>query len=290
MLTAIVGWGFSTSFIEFGLKYIEPVQYLFFRFILTTIIISFVLLPIKYKKIVELLKLRITWIIGVSEFFGLAFQFIAISYNISAGLAALLSLLFLIIVPFLSVVFLNETIHPIHMLAVFLAIFGVLVITTNGDFSSFSGGSILAISLLLLSAFSYGMYIVFTSKLSTIIKPDTDPLALFYVVMLIISIFSLLLSFFFGGISGPSFDAWKWIVYISVLATIAPFIGYFYAMKYYSANLASIFLLGQIFVPFYIDVFYLKIKYSFWVVGGIIVLITAMVIAILSEGGKENGL
>ncbi len=286
MLAAVVGWGFSTSFIEFGLEYLEPAPYLFYRFLLTTVVISFVLLPTRYQEIKKLLRMRITWIIGLSEFSGLAFQFVAISYKISAGLASLISLLFLIIVPFLSASILDDSINPKHMVSVLLAIAGMLLITTEGDLSTFGGGSLLAILLLLISAFSYGVYVVFTSKLSTQVRPETDTLALFYVVMLIISVMSMLMSIISGGVPIPSYEGWKWIFYIVFIATIVPFIGYFYAMRYISANLASVLLLGQVFVPFYIDIFYLGVLYTAWVQAGIFLVLVALVFAVIVDDGE----
>ena len=53
-LLAIIGWGLSTSFVEFGLDYIDPYQFLALRFLLAVVLASPFILVTKRKEVQQL--------------------------------------------------------------------------------------------------------------------------------------------------------------------------------------------------------------------------------------------
>ncbi len=292
LLVAILGWGLSSSFIEFGLAYLPPIVFLAIRFILAVLIISPFILATRVKTIVGLLKNRWTWVIGFSETAGLSFQYIGQQY-VPAGLAALLSLLFLLIVPFLSPFLLGERLRHIHLVAVVIGLVGVVFISTEGQLDNLFGGSIIGILFLLAAASGYALYIVTTSRLSTIEKPGIDTVALYYVVLVIISMTSTIVAFLLEPVPlVMPIEAWLWILGLVLFSTIVAFLAYFKALTVISANEASVLLLLQVLLPFSIDYLFLGRSYGLWVLSGSVLILLAIfiVVKISNENDPANDL
>ncbi len=279
---AVLGWGLSTSFIEFGLEFVNPLPFLSYRFIVATIILFPWVYAKKKKEVFRLLEKRLVWIIGVSEALGLMFQYFGQKY-VPASLSALLSLLFLIFVPFLAWIILNERIKVSNLAAALLGLTGAMMIALEGEFRKASSSSIIGTVLLLLAALSYGLYITTTSKLTRYGKEDVDSLALFFAVLLIISITTFLSTLVSGQDLEMKKEAWIWLIGLVIFSTIIAFIAYFEALKVISASTASVVLLLQILVPFFIDLVILRRSFSDWVWVGSIVILFAMSIAVVAE-------
>ena len=90
MAVAILGWGLSSTFIEFGLEFVSPLPFLFFRFGLATISLTPLVIIFRSSEFIELIKNKWTWVIGISEAMGLTLQYLGQERDIAAGLAALL--------------------------------------------------------------------------------------------------------------------------------------------------------------------------------------------------------
>lgn len=285
MAMAIFGWGLSTSLIEFGLQYVSPFSFLFLRFSIASLILTPFILKTKYKEIKSLLRSKWVWFIGFSESTGMLLQYLGQREGVPAGLAALLSLIFLIFVPFLSPLILDDRINRYHIVAIVLGFIGVTIIASEGDISyllDFDSGSILGIILLVLAALAYAFYIVTTSRLVTIENTNTDTTALFYIILIIISVVSFMMMILFETPQLPSENiGWLWIGLLVVFSTIMAFFAYFIALKQISANSASVLLLLQFTIPFTIDIAILKRVYSPVVVVGVGFVLMAMIVIVM---------
>ena len=285
MAMAILGWGLSTSLIEFGLEYVSPFSFLFLRFSIASLILSPFILKTKYKEIKSLFRSKWVWFIGLSESTGMLLQYLGQREGVPAGLAALLSLIFLIFVPFLSPLILDDRINRYHIIAIILGFVGVTIIASDGDVShllDFDSGSILGIILLILAALAYAFYIVTTSRQVTIEDSNTDTTALFYIILIVISVVSFVMMVIFETPQLPSESiGWLWISMLVIFSTIIAFFAYFKALQRISANSASVLLLLQALVPFTIDVAILNRVYSSTVVIGVGFVVVAMVIIVM---------
>ncbi|OLS26376.1 MAG: hypothetical protein HeimC3_09260 [Candidatus Heimdallarchaeota archaeon LC_3] len=282
LLIAVIGWGMSTTLISFGLENFSALPFLAFRFLLALLVFTPFIVVKRLHLVVNLFQNRWVWIVGLSESMGLIFQYFG-QETVSAGLSALLSLLFLVIVPFISPFIVYEKIRSYHAYGIILGLIGVIFITSEGNIENFFNGSIIGAILLLLAAFSYAIYIVSTSRVSTIEIRDIDVFSLFYVVMAIITFVSL----FFAGITGtlvfPPTDAWIWIIPLTIFSTLIAFLAYFKALKTVSANTASILLILQVIIPFSIDVLFLEITYSLWIYYGSLIIVFAIIIVLVKS-------
>ncbi|MCE7734129.1 MAG: EamA family transporter [Candidatus Heimdallarchaeota archaeon] len=280
MAIAILGWGLSTTFIEFGLEFVAPFPFLFYRFGLATLVLTPFVFYFRRSEFFELIKNKWTWAIGLAEASGLTLQYLG-QETVPAGLAALLSLSFIIIVPFLSPIILNEKLEKNHLIAMSVAFIGVIFISTEGNVNNIMGSSFIGIILLLGAAVGYAFYIISTSRLTTIEKPDVDTFTLFYSVLLIITLASLVTSLTFSELSSVPSEGIQWIVLLTIFSTLIAFLAYFRGAQEISANVMSVLLPLQMLVPFTIDFFVLGRTYSLWVITGSVLVVLAMVIVVI---------
>lgn len=291
MAIAILGWGLSTTFIEFGLEFIAPFPFLFYRFGLATIVLTPLVILFRISEFLELIKNKWTWVVGISEAMGLILQYLGQEQDVPAGLAALLSLSFIVIVPFISPFILHKNLEKNHLIAMSVAFIGVIFISSEGNMFNLTGNSILGIILLLGAAVGYAFYIISTSRLTTIEKPDVDTFTLFFSVLLIISLSSLIASLTFRqtiNLSSIPREGIQWIILLTIFSTLIAFFAYFRALKEISANVASVLLPLQVLVPFVIDFFYLGRIYSLWVLTGSFLIIIAMSIVVIQPYLKAS--
>ncbi len=283
MIITVISWGFSTIFIEKGLRYISPIWFLAWRFLLATILLSPFILRPKWSTALELLRNKWVWLIGVSETSGLIFQYFGQEFGASPAISSLISLTFLVFVPFLSLYFLREKIYPFHLVSIVIGILGVLAIQTELKLNQLDpfGESQISITLLLLSAISYAFYIVFTSRLTTIENKEVDTTVLFFVVLAIISLLTIIAGIVTDPISWvPPPEGWIWIVLLTLISTIIAFFTYFKALTVIPANEASVLLLLQIVVPFFYELAVEGAVYSStkWI--GIVLISISMIIVV----------
>ncbi len=286
MAIAVIGWGFSTIFIENGLIYSSPIWFLAWRFLIATILLAGPILYYKKLQVKRLIKSKWVLAISVSESFGLMFQYFGQNLGASPAISALISLSFLIIVPFLSMKILNEKIYPFHIIAIGFGFIGVLAIQTDFDFSNFNplNESQFAVTLLVFSAISYAFYVVLTSKYSTQVNTDVDIISLFFTVLVEITAISFVFGFIFEpNTIVPQSEGWIWILALSLISTIFAFFGYFKALSVISANEASVLLLLQVLIPLLFELIVKQISYSFTKWLGIALVITAMVVVVFGS-------
>lgn len=291
LMVAIIGWGFSAPFIEFGLAYIRPMPFLTYRFFLTVLILT-PYIVLYQREAFELFKNKYVWLIGISESMGLILQYIGQQQQIPAGLTTLLILLFLLIVPFLSTYFLKESLKGQQLLAVFIGLIGIVLISSNGDIIGLISGSISVFGVLLLigAAFGYAFYLVFTSKLQKFERPGINTFNLFYAVLAIIALISGVTTLFLDRFELPTQEGLIWLGLLILISTLLAFFAYFEAMKEIPANMASVLLLLQIIIAFSIDLLFVGRQYSYWVILGSIIILIAMVIAVLTPTENEGRL
>ena len=278
-LIAVLGWGLSTTFVEIGLNYVKkPFIFLALRFLTAVIIITPVMFLFKLQEVKKIIKSRWPYIIAMCETSGLLFQYLGQQTDVAAGLASLLTMMFILIVPFLSKYFLHEKFYFNHALAIIIGLVGVIFIITEGDLTRLVSSSTTGIILLLLSAFSYAFYQIATSKFTREVNKETDSFALFYIVMVLISGYSILTAILNSDTNlNISFDGWYWIIMLAIFSTIIAFIAYFEAAKGLPANTLSILLISQMLVPFFVDIFILHINYSIWVYAGGFIIVIGMI-------------
>ena len=290
---AIVGSGLSSTFVELGLNSISSVPFLFYRFAISVILLTPLILIKKRDQLTILFKNKFVWLIGIFEGLGLILQYLGQERQIPAGLATLLTITYALMVPFFSWILLKEHLKVYHLIAVITSLIGIFLIISEGSltFLNNSSFSLVGIIILISSALFLGLYITYTSYIQKLHDNNLDSISLFYVTLVIISLFSMLMMIITGEYVIPSQDTWIWLLSLVIFSTIIAFYMYFMAMKTLNANQASLLLLLQVIVPFAIDIFLFGRNYNFWIlVGSIILFISVFLSTLISFKRHKNNI
>ncbi|MFW9900947.1 MAG: DMT family transporter [Candidatus Thorarchaeota archaeon] len=288
---AIIGSGLSSTFVELGLNSIPSVPFLFYRFAISTIILTPIILIKKRDQVALLFKNKLVWLIGIFEGIGLILQYIGQELQIPAGLATLLTITYALMVPFFSWILLKQEIKLYHLIAVIMSLIGIFLIISEGSltFLSTSSFSLIGIIILISSAIFLGLYITFTSYIQKLHNNNLDSFSLFYVTLVIISLFSIFTMVLKNEYVIPSRDTWIWILLLVFFSTIIAFYMYFKSMKTLSANQVSLLLLLQVIVPFAIDIFLFGRNYNLWVlIGSLVLFISVFLSTLISSKSNRN--
>ncbi len=281
----ILGWGIAPIIVEFGLRFLEPLPFLAWRFIVALLISTPIIMYYKRQHFAVLFRSKWTLIVGLAQVWAITTQYLSQLY-ISPSISATISYSYLILVPFVSRLLLDKKIERIHILAVLIAIVGLLMITSDGDLSAFNT-DYRGILLAVLSTFGFATYIVSASRLVTKEIENVDSLALYYIIIFIVSIMGIILALIFGSSIDPMIipsKGWLYIILLAIFSTIIAYSAYIQSLKYISANIASVLLLLQIVIPYFIEVIFLDASISFWIyMGGLIILFASFILIKFSK-------
>ncbi|MEJ2196466.1 MAG: DMT family transporter, partial [Ignavibacteriaceae bacterium] len=193
VLTAMI-WGFAFVAQRSGMEHLGPFTFNAIRFSLGGIsLIPLLLLNQKRKfdnnKFLPFLKDKILLkggvVAGIILFLGASLQQYGIVYT-SAGKAAFITGLYIILVPILGMMFKHKTSYGTWIGAV-VATLGLYLLTVRNDFTIDPGDI-----LVLISAFFWAAHVLWISHVS----PKTDPIQLAFFQFMICSILSLIITLF----------------------------------------------------------------------------------------------
>lgn len=277
LVTSII-WGFSPPIIKYSLNYISPTIFLFYRFLLTSIIFAIPLI-IRLRKIKPSLRdlFDYLWIGFIGTPLCLYLFFVGLQKT-SAIDASIISILSPIIVVIGGVIFLKENVTKKEMIGIILAFAGTTFTLIEPIFSS--GGSIgknvLGNFLVLLSAIAWAIFTLITKKRckkldSFILSSSSFVLALILITPLVFLQGNLnpLEHFQFFSLN---FGAFLGIVGMVIFGSVIAYTTYVYGVSKIEASEATIFTyLQPIFsIPFSIFLLHEKVD-VFFLIGAFLI-------------------
>lgn len=155
LCTALI-WGFSFVVIKDSLDLIPPSYILAFRFTLASLVLGCLF----HKKLRALNKQIIKQgaFLGLLLFLSYLFQTIGLDYT-TAGKNAFLTTIYVVLVPFLHWIINRKKPNKYCIIAAFLAIWGIGLLSLQGDFTINIGDA-----LTLVSGFGYALHMIYIDK------------------------------------------------------------------------------------------------------------------------------
>lgn len=249
-----MAWGSSFVVIRWGVDFLNPFVYLFFRFVVASVV------TLPFLRWVGAGGLRELFFDGRVVFVGLintlAFfcEFVGMEYT-TAGISALLTNVNVVIIALLAYFFLGENMERRKIVALALSILGVFLIAVNGDIANLQGGEFLGNFLILVSGALWAVYIVVMKVIvdnKSHRHSEVNSMNLTYAVTLMTMIFSLfpVLIYGFEDFSLISqvatVPALMGILYMGFICTTLAYFLYFEGLKRVSASVSGLYLLLQI--------------------------------------------
>jgi len=237
-------WGTSFPVIEFGISSgIDPRVFAFLRFaIAAPIMIAFA--RVYGKPLSAGLKMKSVWILGLLNAVGFLCQFLGQAYT-AASVAALLVNLSVLIAAIGSAALLGEKFTGRKVVGTVLAVGGIFLLTTRGDFGQITRSQVTGDLFYLVSATSWGVYIIYNKR-----KTDErrwDPLGVASLTILSTAVFvaPVMLTLGPGELSLTQAE-WGVILYTALLNTAIPFVLYQRGLRYLTATASSMLLMLEI--------------------------------------------
>jgi drug/metabolite transporter (DMT)-like permease len=246
LLTALAGflWGTSFPAIKIGLHYMDAYTFAFLRFLVAASIMFFVLL-LTGNFTLKFSKKRLLLFLGISNGVAYLLQYIGMVFT-TASKSSLFVNLSAVWVALISPIVLKEHLGGKKIVGVTVSLIGVVLMTTNLDFSSLNQGTIMGDLLVIGAGFLWALFIVYNKPL---IK-DNQNLVQSMTWLLIFTLLPLIptAAFSVSTFASLPLDAWTAIFYTAVFCWVIPYYLWLKGLRHISAATSSVVLLTEIIV------------------------------------------
>ncbi|MGD0476950.1 MAG: DMT family transporter [Nitrososphaerales archaeon] len=278
-------WGTSFPVVSLGIEGgLDPRTFVFLRFAIAAPVMLGVALALG-RDVMPLLRSRALWVVGLFNAVGFVCQFIGQQYT-EASVAALLVNMSVILAAIGAVVFLGERLGGFKVVGIFLAVAGVFLITTNGDFGVVASGQGFGDALYLIAAVSWAGYILYSKK-----KMDEqrwDPLASAACIVAVTAILVVPPALTAGVGPSLSSESLRAVAYTAVINTVIPFVLYQQGLKHLTASSSAVVLMLEIVVAVMISVAFLgETLTAFAWIGALAVLASIFLVSGVEISGKS---
>ncbi|WEU40250.1 MAG: DMT family transporter [Candidatus Odinarchaeum yellowstonii] len=282
-LISALAWGSSFPVIRWGVGFINPLVFLFFRF-LTASLFTTPLIIKNIRAIRRLLGSRYIILIGVLNAIGYLLEFTGLAYT-TASKASLLVNLNAVFVALFAAFILGERLNKRRLLALTIGLTGALTVILNGDLSIIFSGSLTGDILVLAAGLIWALYIVYSKKVVEV--EDSNSSADFFNLTWVNLILSTVIftpfaltfmiadsSFFTSIMTSEVFFS---VAYLSLVCTVLAFLLYFKGLKYISASSVAVILLSEILFAVLISYIFLFEPVTLYlIIGGFLITLAVL--------------
>lgn len=228
MVTATLFWAGAFIAGKLSVKEFPPITLTFLRFSLATLI----MIPITLKFAPDWRFPKKEWgkifFLGLIGMVGYHLLFFASLQYTSAINSAMLAATSPLMTAILAAFFAGERLRPVQILAVFMAVGGVLTVISKGDISIIKSLNFNVGDLLMFGAvFSMAVYSVFSRRFNLSRSPLALVTATFMVCTVVTGLMIPLEGNFMVNIKNATTGAWTSVIYMSIFASCG---GYFLQM------------------------------------------------------------
>ncbi len=228
-LSAVLLWSTVATAFKVSLRFMNPSQLVLCSSLSALVFLSIlIILRKKSIKVVEYFKQNffITIVLGAINPF-LYYLVLMRAYDLlPAQEAQAINYTWALMLSYLSVIFLKHKLSIYDIIAGFLAYFGVLIIATKGNMTTFHFSNGLGLSLALLSTVLWSFYWIFSTKIKA------DPIITLFCNFFVGVIFTIIYFISCKNFQSISFEGIASSVYIGLFEMGITFILWLKALKY----------------------------------------------------------
>jgi len=234
-VSAIALWGTVFVFSQIGLEYANPYNLVFFRFLVATLAVLALMLPLRNgRAIMAVLRVKVIWLLGAIYSLGFLFQYVGQNLA-TASEATLLTNLAPILIPLVAHAFLREKINRYQLMAMALGLAGLLLIASpNLDLGAYQ---VVGYILMFGSSVSYALFTVMGKRFNTVRLADS------FAFILIVTIFLTPVALILGGLDFSSFlmgpAGWLSVVWLAIPCTVLAITLYLGGLEFIAASEAG---------------------------------------------------
>lgn len=274
-VTIIWGGGFVAS--DIALDSLKPFQIMAIRFFLAFVLIG--LIARRDLKKMKKKEIQAGLFMGIALFAGFAFQTVGLQYT-TPSKNAFLTALNVVIVPFITFLFLKKKINKKGILGAVMAVVGVDILSLNQDFSLSLGDF-----LTLLCAVGFAFQIFLTS----IYVKECRTMVINFIQMGTATVLSLV---FMGimreGTIKATTNGWLSVLYLGIVSTTLCFLLQTICQKYVEETKTAIILSMESVFGTIFSIWILKEQMTIRMMIGCAIILIAVIISNLDEGEEEK--
>lgn len=285
-LLSALAWGSSFPVIKWGLGFLNPLVFLFLRFLTASLILIPFSLRERALDFRRLLGNRYVVLISVLNAAGYFLEFTGLSYT-TASKASLLVNLNVVLVALFAAPILGECLTKRRILALTIGLTGALTVILNGDLSIMFSGSLIGDLMVLAAGVVWALYIVYSKRVVDLNNSESS-VNLFDLTLVTVAFTAFLFtpaalgfmisdsSYLIGLLRGESVFG---ILYLSLVCTILAFILYFKGLQYIPATSVAVVLLSEILFAVLISYIFLSEPVTLWLlIGGFLIGVAVLLV------------
>lgn len=277
-------WGTSFVASKIGVGEVDPFLFALLRWLIAAPVLVFVAYLFTDFDL-SIFKDKIIWLIGLLNAVGLFLQNEGMT-STTATNAVLLVDINVVFVAILASLILKESITKFTILGLLIGLFGVFIVSTGGDFSKMTDGSLTGNLLVLAAGLVWAFYIVY-QKMAVNKHPDVLMMTSSVVVTTLI--FSIPIALLFIQSYALSADGLAAAMYVALICTGGAFMLYIAGLKGKGATDSSIILLLEIVFAMIFAYLILGEVPDILTAIGAIFIVSAIVLVSIQEGnGKKK--
>ena len=286
LLTIFAGilWGTSFPAIKIGLNYVDPINFVFLRFLIASIVMFIAVLATK-KFEFKMHNKKLLVFLGITNGVAYLLQYIGMNYT-SAAKASLFVNLSAIWVVLISALTIGEYFGKNKTLGIISGVIGLFLVTTNLNLEMLSGGQLIGDLILILAGIVWAFFIVYNKILVNNDKGLIQSIIWILPITLLPTIPFVLLSP--NNILLIPIEGWIAIFYTAVFCWVIPYYLWLEGLKHISASTSTILLLTEILVATTISVIFLEEIITLATGIGAIFIIAALIIVSKQSNQKRT--
>jgi drug/metabolite transporter (DMT)-like permease len=281
-ITILAGalWGTSFPIIKIGLQTIDPITFVFWRFLISALVLTLTMAALK-KFSLKVADKKLIVFLGIANAAGYLLQYVSMPYT-TAAKAALFINLSAMWVAILSPKLLGENLTPKKVAGVLVGVLGIVFVSTNLDFYSLAQGQLAADVLLIISGLTWALFMIYNKKLVM------NSTAANFQNMTWVLIFTFLSIAPFAVFAGPGFFAlspWAWgaILWTAVVCWVIPYYLWLEGLKHLSASTSTVLLLSEIIIAILASIVILKEPVTIFSSIGAMLIVVAIVLVSIKD-------
>lgn len=285
LLTLLAGalWGTSFPIIKIGLETIDPITFLFWRFLVSSVTLIAIMAALRKLKFAKP-NMKLMIFLGVANAAGYLLQYVGMPYT-SAAKAALFINLSAIWVAVMSPKLLGEHFSSKKIAGVLFGLLGIVFVSTNLDFASLTEGQMAGDILLIISGVTWAVFMIYNKKLVMNSTSET------FQSMTWVLVFTFVCIVPFTVFAGPDFFAlsgWAWlgVFWTAIVCWVIPYYLWLEGLKHLSASTSTVLLLSEIVVAVILSILILREPITIFSTIGAFLIVIAIVLVSVKD--KKN--
>jgi len=261
ILIAVIFWGTSFIATKIALRELTPEMILTLRLIIAVIFLFVIGTTLKNSFSIKKKNLIGIFVLALVAAFHIWIQITGLSFTTASNTGWIIGTA-PVFMAILGLIFFKEKISSVKLLGIVIAIFGLVVLVSKGDFLSISFIQNKGDFLVLGSAFTWGVYSTVNKKISISYPPLMTIFYLFFLMLLLILPFSLS-GKEIDSVLHLSFDGWLAIFFLGLFCSGVSYViwaqalrdmesarvGAFLYLEPFVTVLGAWFMLGELITP-----------------------------------------